>query len=318
MSLKHLIRIGEEVRDALAEARPVLALESTVITHGLPYPENLEAARRFESVAREEGVVPATIAILGGAIHVGLVNDSLEQLASARDAAKLNPSNLAAGVASGRPGSTTVASTMLVAQRAGIRVFSTGGIGGVHRDAEQSFDISADLSALARHPVAVISAGAKAILDLPRTVEMLETLGVPVYGYQTDEFPSFYRRESGLAVDARFDDLPAMAKAIETHWNLNANSGGVLVGNPCPADRQLEKGTYDRALEQALAEAARKGVKGRAVTPFLLEAMRQATDGQSVFTNRALLENNVRVGAQLAKLLVRAQHAPEHLWAPHM
>lgn len=278
----------------------MLALESTVITHGLPYPENLEAARRLEQAARDCGAVPATIAILKGSVHVGLSDAQIEALSQSTDAKKLNLSNLGAGIASGQPGSTTVAATMFIAARAGLRVFATGGIGGVHREAERTFDISADLSALARFPVAVVSAGAKAILDLPRTVELLETLGVPVYGWRTNEFPAFYRRESGLPVDARFDDAAALARAVALHWGIGFSSG-VLVGNPVPEEHELDRNLYERALGEALASATAAAVSGRDVTPYLLDAMRQATEGGSIFTNVALLENNVRLGAELAR-----------------
>jgi len=294
------IRVSKEIRQALEAGQPAVALESTVITHGLPQPENLEVARRLEKSVREEGALPATIAILDGEVVVGASDQELERLAAASDTEKLNPGNLAAGVASGRPGSTTVAATMCLAHLAGIRVFATGGIGGVHRGAGETFDISADLDALGRFPVAVVSAGAKAILDLPKTVEALETRGVPVFGWRTNEFPAFYRRTSGLRVDWRFDDLRKLAAAVSTHWRLGLESG-VLVANPVPEASELDLKVYERALDHALAQAKEKGVSGRDVTPFLLDSLLEATEGQSVFTNTALLENNVRLAARLAR-----------------
>ncbi len=281
---------------------PRVALESTVISHGLPYPRNVEVARMLEEAVREEGAEPVTIAILDGRVHYGLNAAQLERLATERGVAKLNLSNLAAGVASGRPGSTTVAATMFLAQREGIRVFATGGIGGVHRGAESSFDISADMTALSRFRVAVVSAGAKAILDLPKTVEMLETLGVPLLGWQTDEFPAFYRRTSGLKVDARFNEMHALAGAVRMHWGLGLESG-VLVCNPIPAEFELPESVYTPALAEALAEAERGAVKGRDLTPFLLGRLEKITEGQSVFSNVKLLENNARVAARLAQAL---------------
>ena len=212
-TMRHLFVIADTVAIALAERRPVVALETTLVTHGLPHPDGVEAALALEAAVREEGAVPATIGVLDGAIRVGMDSAALERLATSKDTVKLNPGNLAAQVASGKPGSTTVAATMFAAARVGIEVFATGGIGGVHRGAAETGDVSADMTALGRYPVAVVCAGAKAILDLPKTVEMLETLGVPVLGYQTDEFPAFYRRSSGLKVDHRFEDLAAMANA---------------------------------------------------------------------------------------------------------
>lgn len=296
---------GEEVARALAAKRPVVALETTVVTHGLPHPDGVNAALALEDEVRAAGAVPATIGVLDGKVVVGLTRAELERLATARGVTKLNLSNFAAVLAAGEPGSTTVAATMFAARHAGIAVFATGGIGGVHRDASETGDVSADLTALARIPVAVVCAGAKAILDLPRTVEMLETLGVPVLGLGTAEFPAFYRRASGLPVDRRFEDVGALAGAVRTHFELGAGSG-VLVANPIPEDEQMPLGLYDRALGEALAAAAAEGVRGRAVTPFLLDRMRAITGGESVRANLALLRNNARVAARLAAALVRA------------
>jgi pseudouridine-5'-phosphate glycosidase len=297
-----LVRIAPTIAEALAAGRPVVALESTLVTHGLPHPEGVAAAIELEEEVRAAGATPATIAILDGAIQVGIDHAALDRLATAGGIAKLNLSNLAAGIVSGAPGSTTVAATMFVAARAGIGVFATGGIGGVHRGSERSGDVSADLTALSRYPVAVVCAGAKAVLDLPRTVEMLETLGVPVLGNGTDSFPAFYRRESGLSVDRRFDAMADLARAIRTHFDLGMG-GGVLVANPSPAEHELPREVYDRALRAALAEADRADVKGRDVTPFLLERLRVLTDGASVVSNRALLRNNAAVAGRLAVAL---------------
>jgi pseudouridylate synthase len=289
--------VGDPVREALDARRPVVALETTVVTHGLPDPEGLETALALEEDVRAAGAVPATMGVLDGAIRVGMTPAELERLARADGVVKLNPGNLAAGLASGTPGSLTVATTMFAAHACGIAVFATGGLGGVHRG--DSGDVSADLTALSRVPVAVVCAGAKAILDLPRTVEALETLGVPVLGLGTDEFPAFYRRSSGLPVDARFDSVGALAHAVATHFALRAGTG-VVVANPIPAGDELPLAVYDAALETALAEAAARQVRGRAVTPYLLDRLRALTGGKSVRANVALLRHNARVAARLA------------------
>jgi len=296
------LRIAPEVAEALAAGRAVVALETTVVTHGLPHPDGVAVALEMEDAVRRAGATPATIGVLDGAVRVGLARADLEALAGARDVAKLNLSNFAAILAAGTPGSTTVAATVFVAARAGIAVFATGGIGGVHRDVEHSGDVSADLTALARYPVAVVCAGAKAVLDLARTVEMLETLGVPVYGYGTDRFPAFYRRDSGYGVDARFDTIGALAGAVRLHFELELG-GGVVVANPIPIASEMPVDVYAPALERALADAEAHGLKGRAVTPFLLERMRQLTLGASVEVNRALLLDNARVAGELAVAL---------------
>lgn len=297
---------GEDVARALAANRPVVALETTVATHGLPHPDGVNAALALEHEVREAGAVPATIGVLDGRVRVGLARGELERLATTPGVAKLNLSNLAAVLAAGAAGSTTVAATMFAAHRAGIPVFATGGIGGVHRGAAESGDVSADLTALSRLPVAVVCAGAKAILDLPRTVEMLETLGVPVLGLGTDEFPAFYRRDSGLPVDRRFDSVEALAEAVRAHFELGVGTG-VLVANPIPEADEMPRELYDRALRQALDAALTQGVRGRDVTPFLLERMRAVTGGDSVRANLALLRNNARVAARLAGALGRGE-----------
>ena len=297
--------ISEAVATALAARRPVVALETTLVTHGLPHPEGVEAALALESRVREAGAQPATIGVLDGAVRVGLDRAALERLATSPDTAKLNPANLAAQLACGKPGSTTVAATLFAAARVGIEVFATGGIGGVHRDAAESGDVSADLVALARHPVAVVCAGAKAILDLPKTVELLETLGVPVLGLKTQEFPAFYRRSSGLPVDQGCDDVTTLARAVRAHFTL-ALGTGIVVANPIPIEHEMPAELYEHSLATALADAKAQRVRGRQVTPFLLERMRVLTEGKSVFSNRALLEHNARVAARLAIELAAA------------
>jgi pseudouridylate synthase len=295
------LSIARAVADALAAGKPVVALETTLVTHGLPRGEGLEAARALEREVAATGATPATIGVLGGVARIGLTRDELALMSTAEGVAKLNASNLAAGIASGEPGSTTVAATMQLAAHAGIAVFATGGIGGVHRDVATSDDVSADLTALARFPVAVVCAGAKAVLDLPRTLERLETLGVPVLGYRTDRFPAFYRRDSGLAVDRRLDSAGDLARAVRVHHGLGG--AGVVIANPIPAEHEMPEELYRRALDAALAAAATAGVRGRAVTPFLLERLRALTEGRSVFSNRALLEHNARVAGELAVAL---------------
>jgi pseudouridine-5'-phosphate glycosidase len=279
-----------------------VALETTLVTHGFPHPEGLEIAAELEATVAAGGAQPATIGIVDGRICVGLGHAELERLATCGRAAKLNLSNLAAHLLPGSWGSTTVAATLLVARRAGIRVFATGGIGGVHRNATETGDVSADLTALARFPVAVVCAGAKAVLDLPRTVELLETLGVPVFGFGTDEFPAFYSRDSGLPVDRRFDDIDLLAEAVRAHLALNIGTG-VIVANPVDREHELPRVVSQPAIERALTDATREGVRGRNVTPFLLERLRALTEGASVFSNRALLVNNARLAARLAVAL---------------
>jgi pseudouridine-5'-phosphate glycosidase len=301
-----------------------LALESTVISHGLPYPQNIAAARRFEQIAREGGAEPRTVAVIGGELRAGLSEAELELLATSRDVRKLSRRDLPIAVAQGWHGATTVATTMWIAARYGIRVFSTGGIGGVHRSVRNdeggmmkdesevrnssfivppsSFDISADLPELAQTPVAVVCAGAKAILDLPATLEWLETWGVPVVGYQTDEFPAFYSRSSGLPVDVRVDTPAEAAGIIEAKRRLGL-PGGVLICAPVPAEFELPAAQANAAIEQALAEADAQGVRGKATTPFLLARIVELTGEASLRANLALLENNVRIGAQIATAL---------------
>ena len=293
----HRFQISDTIAMALAERRPVVALETTLVTHGLPHPDGVRAALELEAAVVARGAVPATIGVVAGAVRVGMTADELERMAETRGVVKLNLSNFAAELVSGTTGSTTVAATMFAAARLGIGVFATGGIGGVHRG--DSGDVSADLTAFARYPVAVVCAGAKAILDLPRTVEMLETLGVPVLGFGTNEFPAFYRRSSGLPVDRRFDTIESLAAAVRAHFALGFGTG-VVVANPIPHRFELPREVYETALAAALREAAAGGVTGRAVTPFLLDRMRALTEGSSVTSNRALLVHNASVAGDLA------------------
>lgn len=299
-SASSLFHVAAEVAAAVAAGRPVVALETTLVTHGLPQPEGVRVAAALEDAVRAHGAIPATIGILDGTVRVGITRTELERLAAATHPVKVNLGNFAAEVAAGGCGSTTVAATMFAAWQTGIRVFATGGIGGVHRGVGDTGDISADLTALSRYPVAVVCAGAKAILDLPRTVEMLEMLGVPVLGMGTAEFPAFYRRESGLRVDRRCDTVADVARVVRTHILLGFTSG-LVVANPVPEADALPKDLHDSALGTALLEAA--DVSGRDVTPYLLDRMRALTGGASVKANEALLLNNARVAADLAVAL---------------
>jgi len=300
--MSRLWSVSAEVARAVKARRPVVALETTLVTHGLPHPEGLAVAAELEDVVRRGGAVPATIGVMDGRLRVGLTRKELERLAGGAGVAKLNLSNLAAHLASGSAGSTTVAATVVAAHGAGIEVMATGGIGGVHHDAAQTGDVSADLTALARFPVAVVCSGAKAVLDLPRTLEALETLGVPVYGLGTDRFPAFYRRDSGLAVDHRFDTARDLAAVVRAHFDLGLGSG-VVVANPVPAEDELPAAIYEASLAGALADAKSRAVRGRDLTPFLLERMRERTEGGSVFSNRALLRANAAAAADLAVAL---------------
>ena len=288
-----------EVADARAEGRPIVALESTIITHGMPFPQNLETARLVEATVRDAGATPATIAVMGGQLHIGLSNDMLAALAETKDAMKLSRADLAACLASGRTGATTVAATMIAAHLAGIDVFATGGIGGVHRGAENSFDISADLHELARTPVTVVAAGAKAILDLDKTLEVLETLGVPVIGFGQDELPAFWSRTSGLAAPLRMDTAAEIAAAHRMRVRLGLD-GGQLVANPIPAGNEIPREEITPAIEAALAEADRQGIAAKEVTPFLLQRIFELTKGRSLEANIALVRNNARLGAAIA------------------
>ncbi|MEM7545324.1 MAG: pseudouridine-5'-phosphate glycosidase [Pseudomonadota bacterium] len=289
-----------EVAEAMEAGRPIVALESTIISHGLPSPRNLDVARQAEATLRDAGVTPATIAVMDGAIRIGLDDDALSRLATASDVWKLSRADLAVALATGRMGATTVAATMIAAHLAGIRVFATGGIGGVHRGAERDFDISADLDELAATPVTVVCAGAKAILDLPKTLEALETRGVPVIGWQTDELPAFWSRASGLAVPLRLDHAADIAKTHQMRTALGL-PGGQLVVNPVPEVDEIPAAEITPLIEAALARAASDGIGGKAITPYLLGQIVEATGGRSLETNIALLLNNCRLAAEIAK-----------------
>lgn len=296
-----------EVAEAIAAQKSIVALESTIISHGMPYPQNVETARDVENIIRALGAVPATIALFAGRIHVGLTDDELEQLGQASGVAKVSRRDLPYVLATGGIGATTVAATMIAAHLAGIRVFVTGGIGGVHRGAETSFDISADLIELAQTPVAVVCAGAKSILDLGLTLEFLETHGVPVMGYQTDRFPAFFTRDSGFPVDFRMDSPQSVARTLAMQWSLGY-PGGAVIANPIPEAHAMKKEEIDAIIEHALGEAFREGITGKRVTPFLLDRIKTLTGGRSLTANIALVKHNANVGAQVAMDLGSISH----------
>lgn len=295
-----LLRISEEVTEALADGQPVVALESTLITHGLPRPHNLETAVAAEAAVRQTQAIPATVAILDGSIRVGLSTRQLEQLASANSVAKTSLRDIGRVLAGGTIGATTVATTMFVAHRAGISVFATGGIGGVHRD--QVGDVSADLTALATIPVAVVCAGAKAILDVPRTVEALETLGVPTIGYRTDTFCEFWSPGRDLPVGARVNDPAGVAAILNSHWSAGLTSG-VVIAVPVPDEKAIDRSIIEQAVADGLSTAVAAGVRGSAVTPFLLNKVAEATNGASLVANMALIVNNAEVAGEVATAL---------------
>jgi pseudouridine-5'-phosphate glycosidase len=294
----------DEVKEALEEGRPVVALESTLISHGFPYPENLEVAGEMEEIIRGCGVVPATIAVIKGKIKVGLTRSELEFMATSKDILKASRRDLAVIAVKGLNGATTVAATMMVAERAGIKVFATGGIGGVHRGAEKTFDISADLQELARASVAVVCSGAKAILDLPLTLEYLETMGVPIIGFRTDEFPAFYCRESGLKVDYVVDDEVEAAKIIRAMQDLELG-GGIITANPVPEEYALSMEYMNEMTEEAVRAAEKEGVNGKKLTPYLLNKIKELTGGKSLKANIELVKNNARVAAKIAYELAK-------------
>jgi pseudouridylate synthase len=297
---KHLA-ITNEVSTALAEGKPVVALESTIIAHGMPYPANFEMAQDVEAVIRKAGAMPATIAIIGGALKVGLTTAELKKFAvDGPEIIKVSTRDLPYVVAKRLDGATTVASTMRIAAMAGIHVFATGGIGGVHRGAEHSFDISADMTEFAESNVAVVTAGAKAILDLALTLETLETLGVPVVGYGTNDFPAFYSRASGHAVPMRCDTPEEVANLMKAKWSMGLK-GGVVVANPIPVEHEIQLSEIARVIEKAVADAAKQSISGKNVTPFLLAKVAEVTGGRSLKANLALVRHNALVGAEIAK-----------------
>lgn len=304
--MKLPLDIAKEVLEALAQKQPVVALESTIISHGMPYPQNVETALSCEAAVRKNGAIPATIAILGGRMKAGLNEREIEYLAKTQGVIKTSRRDLPYIIASGKDGAATVAATMIVAQLAGIRVFATGGIGGVHRGAPQTFDISADIEELSRTDVAVVCAGVKSILDIGLTLEMLETRGVPVYGYQATEFPAFYTRSSGFGVDAQIDTPEEMAQILEAKWTLGLR-GGVLIANPIPPEHAMPQMLIDSAIERALAQAEQQHICGKEITPFLLSCIKDITGGKSLAANIRLVENNAAVAARVAAAYAKAQ-----------
>lgn len=297
--LKDYLDISPEVQKALDEGRPVVALESTIISHGMPYPQNVETARKVENIIRQAGAVPATIGIIKGRLKAGLTDEEIEYMGDGEKILKTSRRDIPFIIANKLDGATTVASTMIIAELAGIKVFVTGGIGGVHRDGERTMDISADLQELANTNVAVICAGAKSILDINLTLEYLETHGVPVIGYGTDEFPAFYTRKSGFKADYRVDSPDVVARALKAKWDLNLK-GGVVIGNPIPEEFEMDYDVITKAIEDALLEAKENGISGKQTTPFLLAKVKALTGGTSLVSNIELVYNNARVGSQIA------------------
>ncbi|MFK9090320.1 pseudouridine-5'-phosphate glycosidase [Bacillus salipaludis] len=297
--MKQYITLSEEVRAAKEQGKPIVALESTIISHGMPYPQNVKTAREVEQIIRDNGAVPATIAIVDGKIKIGLSDEELEMFGKSSDVAKASRRDLAYLIATKKLGATTVAATMICAELAGINIFVTGGIGGAHRGAETTMDISADLEELGQTNVAVICAGAKSILDLGLTMEYLETKGVPVIGYQTDVLPAFYTRNSEFSVNVRADDAETIASTLKVKWDLNLK-GGVVIANPIPEEFAMDEKTINNVIESALKEAEEKHISGKNVTPFLLGKVKELTEGKSLDANIALVKNNADIGAQIA------------------
>ena len=301
MNLGKYLEISKEVKEALENNRPVVALESTIISHGMPYPQNVETALKVEEIVRENGAIPATIAILNGKLKVGLSKEEVDYLGKkGLEVTKASRRDIPAILASETDGATTVASTMIIAALAGIKVFATGGIGGVHRGAETTMDISADLEELAMTDVAVVCAGAKSILDIGLTLEFLETKGVPVLGYQTKELPAFYTRKSGFKVDYQMDTPEQIAKTLKAKWDVNLK-GGVVIANPIPEEFAMDFDTITTAINNAVAEAEEKGIKGKDSTPFLLAQVKDITKGKSLESNIQLVFNNVKLASKIAK-----------------
>lgn len=297
--MEQYITLSEEVRLAKEQGKPIVALESTIISHGMPYPQNVKTAREVEQIVRDNGAVPATIAILDGKIKIGLSDEELEMFGKSSDVAKASRRDLAYLIATKKKGATTVAATMICAELAGINIFVTGGIGGAHRGAETTMDISADLEELAQTNVAVICAGAKSILDLGLTMEYLETKGVPVIGYQTDVLPAFYTRTSEFSVNFRADDVETIAATLKTKWELNLK-GGAVIANPIPEEHAMDEKTITDVIEAALKEADVRNISGKDVTPFLLGKVKELTGGKSLESNIELVKNNARVGTKIA------------------
>ncbi len=294
--------VSSDVAQALSNGAPVVALESTIVSHGMPYPENVETALSVERIVRDGGAIPATIAVIGGRVKLGLNEDEFERIGRAGHVLKLSRADLPHAIAGGRDGATTVAATMLLADSAGVRIFATGGIGGVHRGAERTFDISADLYELARTPVTVVCAGAKALLDLPATLEMLETLGVPAIVYRSDEFPAFWSRKSGLPAPLRYDSARDIARFVQTQRTLGLSSGA-LVANPIDSADEIPREEMEPCIAAAASEAHEAGIRGKALTPWLLDRICRLTSGRSLTANVALIESNARLAAEIAGFL---------------
>jgi len=298
--MKSYLELSQEVEAAIKAKKPVVALESTIISHGMPYPQNRDTALAVEKIVRDAGAVPATIAVIGGKLKAGLTGDEIEYIAKkGHDVTKVSRRDFPFVLANGADGATTVAGTMIVAEMAGIKVFATGGIGGVHRDGNNTFDISADLQELAKTSVAVVCAGVKSILDIALTLEYLETAGVPVVGYGTDEFPAFYTRRSGLKVEYRLDRAEEIARMLDAKWGMGL-SGGAVIANPIPEAFAMDAALINRAIESALAEAKKLGIRGKETTPFLLAKIKELTGGDSLDSNIQLVYANARLAAEIA------------------
>ena len=300
--LKKYVEYSDEVKKAMEEGRPVVALESTIISHGMPYPQNIETAKACEEIIRENGAVPATTAIIGGKIKIGLSDEELEFMATSKDIIKASRRDFAYIVSQGLNGATTVASTIIASRLAGIKIFVTGGLGGVHRHAEVTFDISRDLEELAANDIMIVCAGCKSILDIGLTLEYLETKGVPVFGYQTDYMPAFFTRKSEFKVDYNIKNPKEAAEAAKAQWELGLQ-GGILLTNPIPESDSMDEEKINTAIEKALVEAEEKGIHGKETTPFLLSKVLEVTEGKSLEANIALVKNNARLGAEVAKYL---------------
>lgn len=300
--MKQYLTYTDEVKHALENNLPVVALETTIVSHGMPYPDNIEMAKTVEQIIRDQGAVPATIGIMDGKIKIGLNEEELEAFATRKDVEKVSRRDFAYILSSGKIGATTVAATMIAAELAGIKVFATGGIGGVHREGEVTWDVSADLTELAKTNVAVVCAGAKSILDIGRTLEYLETQGVPVVGYKTNTFPSFYARESAFEVDFRMDSPEEVAQMLKTKWELELN-GGAIIANPVPEESAMNYEEIESYITKALEEAKTKNITGKDVTPFLLDRIKTLTEGKSLETNIALVYHNAEVAGKIAKAL---------------
>ena len=299
MNYRDYLSITPEIEEAIRNNRPVVALESTILSHGMPYPGNMEFAHRVEEVVRGEGAIPATTAVIGGKLKVGLTSEELDLMCRAENIGKVSRRDLAVYLATGKTGATTVSPTMIIAAMAGIRIFATGGIGGVHRGATETMDISADLQELAHTPVCVVGAGCKSLLDIGLTLEYLETMGVPVLGYQTDDFPAFYCRRSGFGVDYNIRDAAEAARIMKTKWDLGLE-GGMLIGNPIPEEYALDFDKMEAVINKALDMAKKDGIRGKETTPYLLSAIKDLSGGESFASNLQLAYNNARVASRIA------------------